>query len=92
MLRQYAYTNADANTNTNKKTNTHASIISQFDEVFILSQKIDLGTTFANLIYQINKYAPSEEFAGKYILDANVFLQKVRTYRELETAVSTIAI
>lgn len=76
----------------NKKTNTHASIISQFDEVFILSQKIDLGTTFANLIYQINKYAPSEEFAGKYILDANVFLQKVRTYRELETAVSTIAI
>ena len=76
----------------NKKTNTHASIISQFDEVFILSQKIDLGTTFANLIYQINKYAPSEEFAGKYIIDANVFLQKVRTYRELETAVSTIAI
>lgn len=70
----------------NKKTNTHASIISQFDELFIASNKIDLGTSFADLIYQINKFAPTVEFAEKYINDANQFLQKVRAYREAETA------
>ena len=71
-----------------KKTNTHASIISQFDEFFITSQKIDLGSSFADLIYQINKYAPTKEFAEKYIKDAGRFLQKVRTYREAETSVA----
>lgn len=70
----------------NKKTNTHASIIAQFDELFIATNKIDLGSSFADLIYQINKFAPTKEFAQKYINDANKFLQKVRAYREAETA------
>ena len=39
----------------NKKTNTHAGIISQFDEVFVESGKIELGTSFSELIYQINR-------------------------------------
>ena len=68
----------------NKKTNTHAGIISQFDEVFILDGKIDLGTSFADLVYQINKFAPTKEFAEKYIKDAGRVLQKVRTFRALE--------
>ncbi|MCG1037326.1 HEPN domain-containing protein [Polaribacter sargassicola] len=72
----------------NKKTNTHASIISQFDEFFVKSEKIDLGTSFTDLIYQINKFAPTEEFANKYISDANTFLQKVRAYREAETTIA----
>ena len=70
-----------------KKTNTHASIISQFDEEFISSGKIDLCTSFSTLIYQINKFEPTVEFAKKYISDAIRFLQKVRTYREIETSV-----
>ncbi|WP_405606465.1 HEPN domain-containing protein [Polaribacter sp. Asnod1-A03] len=69
----------------NKKTNTHASIIAQFDELFVTSEKIDLGGSFADLIYQINKFAPTKEFANKYISDANTFLQKVRAYRQAET-------
>ncbi|WP_339885121.1 HEPN domain-containing protein [Polaribacter vadi] len=72
----------------NKKTNTHASIISQFDEEFISTGKIDLGTSFAELIYQINKFAPTAEFAEKYINDAGSFLQKVRAFREVETSVA----
>jgi sulfite reductase (ferredoxin) len=68
----------------NKKTNTHSSIISQFDEVFILGGKIDLGTSFSDLIYQINKFAPTKEFAEKYIKDAGRMLQKVRAFRTLE--------
>lgn len=72
-----------------KKTNTHASIISQFDEFFVLSGKIKLGTSFADLIYQINKYAPTKEFAQKYIQNSNEFLQKVRAYRESEIGTIT---
>lgn len=71
----------------NKKTNTHASIIAQFDELFVTSGKIDLGTSFSELIYQINKFAPTKEFAKKYIDDATLFLQKVRAYREAETTI-----
>jgi sulfite reductase (ferredoxin) len=65
-----------------EKTNNQATIISQFDEVFVSTKKIDLETSFAELIYQINKNAPTKEFASKYINDANTFLQKVRAYRE----------
>ena len=68
-----------------KKTNTHASIISQFDEVFVTSKKIDIGISFSELIYQINKYAPTEEFAEIYIKNSTKFLQKVRAYRTAET-------
>lgn len=68
-----------------KKTNTHASIISQFDEVFVTSKKIDIGISFSELIYQINKYAPTKEFAEIYIKNSTKFLQKVRAYRTAET-------
>ncbi|PQJ69417.1 MULTISPECIES: HEPN domain-containing protein [Polaribacter] len=71
-----------------KKTNTHAGIVSQFDEEFVSTEKIDLGSTFAELIYQINKFAPTAEFAEKYINDANTFLQKVRAFRNAETAIA----
>jgi sulfite reductase (ferredoxin) len=69
----------------NKRTNTHAGIISQFDEFFVESGRIDLGVSFSELIYQINKFAPSKDFAAKYIEHANEFLQKVRTFRDSET-------
>ena len=68
----------------NKKTNTHAGIISQFDEIFVESEKINLGTSFSDLIYQINKNAPSKEFALNYITSANKFLAAVRSFRETE--------
>ena len=68
-----------------KKTNTHASIISQFDEVFVTSKKIDIGISFSELIYQINKYAPTKEFAEIYIKNSTKFLQKVRAFRTAET-------
>ncbi|MBJ6366604.1 HEPN domain-containing protein [Snuella sedimenti] len=68
----------------NKKTNTHAGIISQFDEIFVESNKIGLTGTFSELIYQINKNAPTEEFAIGYIEDATRFLEKVRAYRDAE--------
>ncbi|MDD7914986.1 HEPN domain-containing protein [Polaribacter ponticola] len=70
-----------------QKTNTHAGIIANFDTYFITSKKIELETSFSDLIYQIKNAAPTEEFAKKYIADANLFLEKVRTYRNNETSV-----
>ncbi len=68
----------------NKKTNTHAGIIRQFDEEFVASGKISLEGTFADLIYQLQKNAPSKDFALDYIKKAGQFLQKVQAFRALE--------
>ena len=76
----------------NKKTNTHAGIISQFDELFVESGRIDLGVSFSDLIYQINKFAPTEDFASKYIENANQFLEKVRAFRETQTRLEKKAV
>ena len=68
----------------NKQTNTQTGIIKQFDEVFVSSGKINLGTPLSDLIYQIKKHAPTREFALKYINNAEQFLEKVKAYREFE--------
>jgi sulfite reductase (ferredoxin) len=76
----------------NKSTNTHAGIISQFDEFFVESGKINLGVTFSELIYQINKNTPTEAFAAKYIESANQFLANVRAFREAENKLEQKAV
>ncbi len=63
-------------------TNTQASIISQFDEVFVSTNLISLGATFAELIYQINKNEPSASFANNYIQTAHEFLTTVKEFRK----------
>ncbi|WP_242134497.1 HEPN domain-containing protein [Aestuariivivens marinum] len=68
----------------NKRTNTHAGIVSQFDEFFVTNEKINLETLFSDLVYQINKFSPSKEFASCYIENANQFLEKVKAFRETE--------
>jgi sulfite reductase (ferredoxin) len=67
----------------NKKTNTHASIIAQFDEFFVASGKIELNTTFSELIYQINKNTPNKEFCSQYINDSENLLQKAQRFRAI---------
>ncbi len=67
-----------------QRTNTQASIVRQFDELYVDTEKIVLGTSFSDLIYQIQEYAPSQEFATSYIKNAAQFLQKTRAYRVAE--------
>jgi len=62
-------------------TNTQAGIIKQFDELFVTTGKIDLGNSYASIIYQIQSQAPNKDFATSYIKNAEQFLQKVRAYR-----------
>ncbi|WP_299670308.1 HEPN domain-containing protein [uncultured Polaribacter sp.] len=76
----------------NKKTNTHAGIISQFDAHFVETNTIELNTSFSELIYQINKYSPNKEFCSQYINDSEYFLQKVKTFRELSNTFVETAI
>lgn len=71
----------------NISTNTQAGIISQFDAEFIESHKIDLGTTFSEVIYQIKTNAPTQAFATRYIENATVFLEKVRTFRTQQQSI-----
>ncbi|PZX92321.1 nitrite reductase [Flavobacterium aquariorum] len=70
----------------NEKTNHHAGIIDLFDTVFIESKKIELGSDFKELVYQIRANEPSEAFAQKYIQDAIAFFGKIEAYRTKDLA------
>ena len=69
-----------------EKTNTHAGIIDSFDSVFVASNKIELGTSFRELVYQINKNEPTEAFAKQYIQDSISFFDKLESYRTEDLA------
>ena len=64
-----------------KKTNTHNKIISDFQEVFVATGKVELGANFEDFIYQINQNEQSTEFATSYIADAKKFYELVDAYR-----------
>ena len=70
----------------NEKTNHHAGIIDLFDKVFIESKKIELDSTFRDLVYQINKDEPSKAFAKKYIEQGVTFFEKIENYRDKDLA------
>ena len=69
-----------------QKTNHHAGIIDLFDTVFIESKKIDLDSSFKELVYQINKNEPSAEFAKKYIQEGVAFFENIENYRAKDLA------
>lgn len=68
----------------NKKTNTQAGIVADFDEAFISSGKIELNMAFADLIYQINQQEPTAEFAAYYIEQSRLFKQKAADFRNAQ--------
>jgi sulfite reductase (ferredoxin) len=70
----------------NQKTNHHAGIIDLFDTVFIETKKIELSSSLKELVYQINKFEPSEAFAKQYIQEAASFFQTIETYRDKDLA------
>lgn len=67
------------------KCNTHASIISDFEEKFVSGQLINLdGATFSELALQLNSNEPTLEFAQKFNADAIAFYAKVNEAREAQ--------
>jgi len=70
----------------NEKTNNHAGIVDLFDTVFIESKKIELATSFRELVYQINKNEPTEAFAKQYIQEGISFFETIEKYRAKDLA------
>lgn len=68
--------------NEGKHVNTHHTLISDFDKYFTETGLFKLETSFKDLVLQINKNEPSEEFATKFFSDAKLFVQTVKEYRE----------
>jgi sulfite reductase (ferredoxin) len=66
------------------KTNTHASIVKDFDELYVESGKIAFEGGFANIALQLNKNEPSEAFAKSYLQDAKEVLQRLEAFRKIE--------
>ncbi len=66
------------------KTNTHAGIIKDFDEKFIEAGKIELATSFTDLVLQLNKNEPTKQFAEAYLKDAQNVLAAIEAYRAKE--------
>jgi sulfite reductase (ferredoxin) len=64
-----------------KKTNTQAGIITDFEEAFVATGKIELNMSFADLVYQINQQEPTAEFAAYYLEQSRLFKQKAADFR-----------
>lgn len=73
-------------TSENTKVNTHVSIIKDFDEKFVADGRIVVAGGFENLVLELNKNEPSQEFAKSYISDAKQFLEAVAKFRQQELA------
>jgi len=65
-------------------TNSYASIIAQFDEVFTASSKLDLGKPFSEITYQMKENEPSAEFAKDYLQSAMEVFSHMNEYRGKE--------
>ncbi len=68
------------------KTNTQANIIAEFDNTFGENTTLLGETSFADLVYQIQKNEPTKEFAEAYLADANAFFNRVDTFRKKQLA------
>ncbi|MEM8507558.1 MAG: nitrite/sulfite reductase [Bacteroidota bacterium] len=66
------------------KTNTHASIIRDFETLFVTTGKLNLGYSFSEKVLQLNQNAPDASFAERYISDAKSIVAQLEAYRELE--------
>lgn len=67
-----------------QKVNTHASIIKDFDELYVATGKIAFEGGFEKIALQLNQNEPSEAFAKSYVEDAKTVLERLEAYRKLE--------
>jgi sulfite reductase (ferredoxin) len=64
--------------------NTQVVIIEDFDTHFVETRKVELNSTFEELVYQIKVQKPSEEFAGHYLKSAHQFLDTAKNLRGID--------
>jgi len=61
--------------------NTHHSLIADFDKTFGESGLVPAGSTFKELVLQINRNEPSPAFAEAYFEQASDFIKHTKHYR-----------
>ena len=61
---------------------SQVGIMKEFDAQYVDKGEFPLDGSFNDLVLQINKNEPSEEFARTYLADANKFLDAVKVKRE----------
>jgi sulfite reductase (ferredoxin) len=66
----------------NINVGTQIGIINEFDKQYVATGEFKLMGTFSDLVLQINKNEPSEEFATAYLKQAEAFLVSVKVKRE----------
>jgi sulfite reductase (ferredoxin) len=66
----------------NANVGTQIGMINKFDELYVSTGEFSLDGTFSDLVLQINKNEPSEEFAAAYRKQADLFLANVKIKRE----------
>ncbi len=69
------------------KTNTHASIIKDFDALYVENNKLTLGFSFEEKVLSLTHNEPTQAFAELYVDDAKMILQTIETFREQQLAV-----
>jgi sulfite reductase (ferredoxin) len=62
-------------------SSTQAGVIKEFDNHYVTTGDFTLGQSFADLVLQINKNEPSEEFANNYYSQAAEFLKAIKIKR-----------
>lgn len=63
-------------------SSTQAAVIREFDAQYVVTGEVQLDTSFNELILQINKNEPTEEFAGIYLSAAESFYNQMKNKRE----------
>jgi sulfite reductase (ferredoxin) len=63
-------------------SSTQVGVIREFDNHYVSTGELEVGGTFNDLVLQINKNEPSEEFATAYKQQATEFLEAVKLKRE----------
>jgi sulfite reductase (ferredoxin) len=61
---------------------TQTGVIKEFDNNYVNTGELNLDSSFTDLVLQINKHEPSEEFAIAYLQQAGEFLNTVKAKRE----------
>ncbi|MDN3668893.1 nitrite reductase [Echinicola jeungdonensis] len=67
-----------------KSANSYANIVEKFDEIFIEAGKMDLGSSFADIVYEIKNNEPTEDFAKAYYEKAEKVYHAISDYRAKE--------
>ena len=62
--------------------NTQAGVLKDFDVYFIAKGLYTAHPSFKDLVLQINQNEPSEEFAIKYLEQANAFIDFAKAFKE----------